>query len=286
MYKKFRIGFVVNYYWRPTYSESVRASAKFALSMLSGCSIIDRIILMDGSPLPDTEIFEYCRKNSVEYIHLDKELGFAEALNQGWKRLDTEFVGLMASDVFPTPETLKLLVDVLTLPDVGLVFPYLDYCDYPGQISSFVRNPVTCEPSSMSLNLNLLKKKVLGEIGGIDQNYSGGYNDLILLMKIRKMGQKVILVGNTRTSHLGRATVSQGTNFNMAIDNPRFSAEYPEYRTTYGPWNITHWKWPFATTKRAKVFWWIAQNFPNRKIRKFLEWLTIWLEPDLTRFRQ
>ncbi|NLN35159.1 MAG: glycosyltransferase family 2 protein [Candidatus Cloacimonetes bacterium] len=286
MYKTNKIGFVVNYYWRPTFSEYVRESARFAISMIESSSIVDRILLIDGSPIPDIEMQEVYRSKKVQYLHLGKELGFAEALNEGWKRLDTEFIGLMASDVYPTPETLKLLVDVLTLPNVGLVFPYLDFCDYPGQVSSFVRNPVSCEPSSMSLNLNLIKKKVLEEIGGIDENYSGGYNDLILLMKIRKIGQKVILVGNTRTSHLGRATVSQGTNFNMAIDNPRFSTEYPEYRTLYGPWNITHWKYPFATTKRAKVFWWIAQNFPLRKIRNFLIWFAMWLEPDLTRFRQ
>lgn len=285
MYSNFRIGFVVNYYWRPTYSESVRASAHLAISLLSNSPIIDRIILMDGSQKADNEIQKDCQKNKVEYVHLGRELGFAEALNEGWKRLDTDFIGLMASDIYPTNETIILLVEALASPGIGCVSPYLDFCDYPGQVASFVRNPITCEPTSISLNLNLIKKSVLEAIGGIDEHYSGGYNDLIMLMKIRNMGQKVVFIGKTRTTHFGQATVSQGTNFNMIIDKPRFFAEYPEYYATHGPFNITHWKWPFATTKRAKIIWWVAQNFPHRKIRRFLEWVATWLEPDLTHLR-
>jgi len=286
MYQNLSIGFVLNYYWRPTYNEIVRSSAKLAMSMLRSCSIIDQNLLIDGSPRPDDEIHKECQKNNFEYVHLDRELKFAEALNEGWKRLDTDIVGLMASDIYPTSDTINLLAALVAKPGIGSVAPYLDYCDYPGQIASFVRNPITCEPTSMSLNLNLFKKSTLEAIGGIDEQYSGGYNDLILLMKIRKLGQKVVLVGNTRTTHLGRATVSQGTNFNMSVDNPRFSAEYPLYRASHGPWSITHWKWPFATSKRAKLAWWVAQNFPNQKVRRILETLVIWLEPDLTRFKQ
>lgn len=283
MYKDLFIGFVVNYYCRDTYNEVVRASAKLAVSMLSYCSIIDRIVLIDGSPLSDSGIREHCTTYNVDYVHLGRELEFAEAFNVGWQKLDTEIVGLMASDVFPSNDTITSLVDVLTRPGVGCVAPYLDYCDYPGQVVAFVRNPVSCEPTSMSLNLNLYTKDVLEAIGGIDEHYSGGYNDLVMLIKIRKIGQKVMLVGNTRTAHLGRTTVSQGSNFNMEKDIPRFSSEFPEYYAQNGYWNIAHWKWPFATTKRAKVFWWIAQNFPNHRIRKLLEKLTMWLEPDLTR---
>lgn len=284
MHKSQKVGFVVNYYWRPTYPKSVRSSATLAIHMLRNCTFIDQIVLVDGSSNPDFEIKDICEQSEIIYIHMGKELKLAEGFNVGWKRLDTYYVGLMASDVFPFPETIAALLDAISLPDIGSVSPFLDFCDYPGQMAAYVRKPVSCEPTSLTLNLNIFKRSVLESINGIDENYTGGFNDVIMLMKIRQKGFRVLLIGNTRVTHIGGITVANGTNFLLSEDNVQFTQEFPQVRTNHGKWNIKRWQWPLATTRMISFLWWIAQNFPSYRVRRFLQWTTIWLEPEFTRY--
>lgn len=280
----FEVGFVVNYYWKPEYPLTVRSSAILALQSLKNCTLIDKIVLVDGSKISDTDIKNFCESNGIIYLHAGKELKFAEGFNIGWKHLNSYYIGLMASDVYPFPDAINTLLEALSPPDVGTVAPYLDFCDYSGQVFAFVRNPITCEPSSISLNLNIFKKTVLESIDGIDEKYTGGYNDLVMMMKIREKGHRVLLVGNTRVTHVGRLTVANGTQFTKKIDDIQFSKDFSQFRTKHGKWNIKHWEWPFATTATSMVLWWLAQNTPFSKGRKFLEWLTIWLEPEITKY--
>ncbi len=283
MYKNKKVGFVVNYFWRDEFPVVIRSSALLAIQMLKNCDSIDDILLVDGSIIPDELIKTACNDNQIKYLHTGKELGFAEGFNYGWRLLSVDYVGLMASDVFPSSESIDALLNSLSNDEVGCVVPYLDYCDYPGQVFSFVRKPYTCEPSSISLNLLIIKQSLLKLIGGIEENYSGGYNDLIILMKVRLAGSRVLLVGNTRVPHIGRMTVAYGTNFVKQNDDKQFSIDFPQYRANHGKWLIRHWQWPFATTWRASFFWWLAQNFPSRKLRNCLELLTIMMEPELTK---
>lgn len=277
-------GFVINYYWRPSFPPSHRTATTLCIQALKGNSGVGRVILVDGSAQPDHYVEEICIREGVDYLHTGKELTFAQGYNIGWKLLDEAFIGLMANDVLAPVGTIDQLLSWIRIQDVGCVFPYLSYCDYPGQVDSYVRKPVTCEPSSMTLNLNLFKRNVLEEIGGINENYLGCYNDVNALMHIRKCGYRVVLVGETRVVHIGQMTITQGSNYKKNTDVLRFSQEFPEYWAPHGKWNIKRWCWPFSTNNAISNLWRIAQNFPSTTARSWLQWLAMWLEPEITRY--
>ena len=154
------IDFIVNYYWRPNYPETIRLSAWLAIQSLKIVDIVGDILLVDGSLEGDNEIRLICEKEKIMYVHKGKELRFAEGYNC-WKMLSSQYIGLMASDIIVNPIAIQKLYKVITVERVGCVFPYLDRCDYQGQIYSYVRKAKTCEPTFMTLNLNIFKREVL-----------------------------------------------------------------------------------------------------------------------------
>lgn len=277
------IGVVINYYWKPTFPKSFQLSTWVSLLSLQESGFDKNVVLVDGSPLHDKFIQSKCVELGIEYISFDKDLSYAEGFNIGVRHSKGDYICLMANDVYPSRDLIEKLYPWIIMQDVGCVFPYLSSSDYTGQNPNFVRNPITCEPTLMTLNINLFKRSVLEEVNGIDENYSGSYNDVILMAKIRNKGYRVIQVGGTYVNHLGKITISQGSNYQKDLDFQRFSKEYPQYRAKHGKWQVKHWVKPFAVNKRIALFWWIAQHLPSTRARKFMEWLTIWLEPELTK---
>lgn len=279
------IGVVVNYFWLPSYPKNIQLITWAALLSLSEISVIKNVIVVDGSPKPDPFISSITRQLGFDLISLGHNLSYAEGFNTGINLLNNEYVCLMANDVFLTSDFFEKSFEWIIRPDVGCVFPYLSFSDYSGQMYSSVRKTITCEPTLMTLNINLFKQSVLEEIKGIDENYSGSYNDVILMAKIRNKGHRVIQVGQTCVNHLGKITISQGTNYHKDLDFQRFTKEFSHYRAKHGKWQIKHWVEPFAVNKRIALFWWITQHLPSTRARSFMEWLTIWLEPELTRVK-
>jgi len=275
-------GFVINYYWRPSFPPSHHTVTILCIQALKANSGVGRVVLVDGSNQPDSCIEDVCNREGIDYFHSGRELTFAQGYNIGWKLFDEPYVGLIANDILVPDGTTDKMLKWIRIHDVGCVFPYLSYCDYPGQIDTFVRKPVTCEPTSMTLNFNLFKKSVLEEIDGIDEKYLGCYNDVISLMRMRKLGYRVVLVGGTRAVHIGQMTIVQGSNYKQEADVARFSHDFSDYWANHGKWNITRWRWPFSTNKTMSMMWWIAQKFPSTRGRVFLQWLSMWLEPTLT----
>lgn len=274
----------MNYYWRSGFSPSTRTSALLSLQMLKDNDAVGTIILVDGSPHLDPFIKQNCEELGIQHLHSGKELTFSQGYNLGWQTLKEQYVGLMASDIFPPKTTIATLLKWLERPDVGCAFPYLTYCDYPGQMAGYVRRRVTCEPSAMTLNLNVFKRDVLEAVGGIDEHYSGGYNDLILLMKIRELGFRVLLAGETRVNHLGQMTISQGTTYKKDADIKRFSTEYRTFCAGHGKWKVKHWRRPLSCGPLLSVMWWLSQNAPHALLRRPLERFTMTREPELAKY--
>lgn len=277
------VGIVVNYYSRPSFSKHHRTITTLCLQSLKETSGLGEIVLVDGSTQSDQEIREICEREMIKYIHTGSELSYSEGFNVGFHQLNEKYIGLVANDIMINQESFDNLWDWVKIPGVGCAFPYLSFSDYPGQMPFFVRKPVSCEPTCMTLNINLFPRNVLEEIGGVDESYSGSYNDVIMLTKIRNSGYRVVLVGNTNVVHLGKTTITQGSDYKKDEDFLRFSEEYPQFRAKHGKWQIKHWVKPFAINKRIAAFWWISQNLPSTRLRKFMEWLTLWLEPELTK---
>ena len=290
------LGMAVNHYWN---SPDLAARAvmvtttELGLRMLRLSPLVGSITLVDGSPEPDERLAGLCAEIGARYLHAGREIGLAEGYNLGWRSLSEPFVGLMANDIVPFPlESLEKLLEVVQDPEVGLVFPYLSMCDYPPQLARFSvlrrRTMVTCEPASMTLNLNILPRDVLERVGGVDEKYLTGFYDPILVMRVRELGYRAVQVGGAWVVHLDRLTKKIGgstlTRVVHKADRDRFFREYPRLRTRHGIWGISFWKWPIATTRSAALLWWLSQRLPQLHARRAFEELVVLVEPLLTRY--
>lgn len=296
MEQKSDLGIVVCYYYNGGSEESRRlllTTTELSLRLLKMNKCVASIILSDGSKNADDNLREICFKTGVRYCHFGKEVGYAEAYNLGWNMLTEPYIGLIANDIIPyPPETISILLDWVKKPDVGCVAPYF-YTSRIGRdevqrIGYWNRALQTCEPSSVTLNLNLFKRSVLEKIGGIEQNYIYGYAEPIFIIKIRTLGFRVLLIGGTCVFHYDRLTkllkVSNLKDEHYRIDTKKWFEQYAPYASRRGIANIKLWKCPFSTTLSIKFLWWICYSCPFSFLRNIMVKIVLWLEPFFTRY--
>ena len=289
------LGMVVNYFHNGA-SEDRRkllvATTCLSLRLLKMTPCVGTVVLADGSREPDCEMRDFCLGNGIQYQHFGKQVGYAEAYNLGWRSLDEPYIGLMANDIIPHPiETMEILLEWIAKPDIGCVAPYFHTARVPRdetqRMGYWNRSQQTCEPASITLNLNLFKRSVLEDIGGIEDRYLFGYAEPIFILKIRTSGYRVVLVGGTQCYHYGELTKSLGVSDLKkelyAIDARRWREEYAPYASRRGIAGIKLWKWPFAVTLPSKALWWMSSCTPW-VLRSRLLKLVMWLEPFLTRY--
>ena len=187
---------------------------------------------------------------------------------------------------------MEILLDWISRPDVGCVFPYFSsnrgVGDEVQRVGFSSRGGIACEPSTMTLSLNLFKRQVLEQICGLDENYLFGFAEPILLIKIRSLGFRAVMAGGTHASHYDQLTNLLGES-SLGIDEyvddvERWFREYPDYAATSGVANIDVRRWPFATTLPVKLLWTLGALVPGESARAKLMNVAMWLEPFLTRY--
>jgi len=294
-----RLGMIVNYYSSKPVGRArdlLVDSTSLSLRLLKRSAVVGGVLLADGSEAPDAGLSARCHEIGVEYLHAGRRMSYVEAYNLGWRLMaeNYEFVGLMANDVLPHPATtIDRLVEFLHREkDVGCAFPYLltanDHANETQRSGFFGRKRITCEPASMTLNLNLFRRDVLAAICGLDETYLYGFAEPILIIKIRNLGYRVVLVGDTQAYHYDRLTKMIGasdlTREMYKADIERWFGQYPRYASKRGFAKLDFSKWPFATTRRARWIWRLCYGIPlgiNR--RRAMRW-AMWMEPWITRF--
>ncbi len=287
---------VVNHFSKrssPASHGTLLATTGLSLRLLAMNTAVGPIMLVEGSREPDPAMRDVCEELGVTYHHEGRQLSYAQAYNVGWQGLDEAYIGLMANDIIPHPlKTLELLLEWIGRPDVGCAFPYLTSNRIHGgdevqRVGFAGRGSISCEPSSMTLNLNVFKRSVLEESGGLDESYRFGFAEPILLIKIRSLGYRAVMVGGTRAFHYDQLTKGLGesalTEDHYRADAERWSREYVRYASSRGLAGTACWRWPLATTTVTKVLWRICSGLPwlaRARMRTAL----MWLEPWLTRY--
>jgi hypothetical protein len=288
-----KIGMVVNYFWSAPSRNGHRvitSTTRLALLLLKENPIVGNVVLVDGSPLSDRVMREACRELDVNYLHAGRELALAEGYNLGWQSLSETYIGLMANDILPhPPATMEILYEWIKRPDIGCVFPYLtEGRKHTQHVDFFSRSRQTCEPASMTLNLNVFKRSVLEEIGGVDEGYNVGFYDPILLIKTRQLGFRVVMVGGTRAIHVFELTKYLGgsalTNDLYERDKKKWFEQYEKYASEDGIGKLKLWPWPCSTSLPAMISWWIAYHLPSARARNWLFDYIMWAEPYFTKY--
>jgi GT2 family glycosyltransferase len=218
---------VVNYYHRPGYPALVQSSAKLALSCYRFDRQVSSVWLVDGSAEPDEDFCLWCQQNGIQYLHDGHSLTFSQAFNLGARHCQSDWIALSASDIYiPNGffEQVQACLKNINNKPIGCLVPALSSCDIPSQERCAAR---VRKVGMMSINLNLFPAYVLRAIGGIPENYSGGYNDVDICLQLKRRNLEIyqlpILV-----LHYGKLTINQGSDYAFKADQSQFFESHPE----------------------------------------------------------
>jgi GT2 family glycosyltransferase len=188
------------------------------------------IIVVDNASTDDTQEFlnELTKKHkNINVLRNEKNLGFAKACNQGAEVAKGEYILFLNNDTEPKVGWLDSLVEVVENdPKVGAVGSKLLFPDGTLQHAGIVSvdNRTVNDPLIFYHNLYqapadnplanimqefiavtgacmLVPKRVFNEVGGFDEKFWNGYEDVDLCLKIGEKGYKIIYQPRSELIH-------------------------------------------------------------------------------------
>lgn len=107
--------------------------------------------------------------------------------------------------------------------------PYLSNSDYMAQDRSYVWRRKTFAPTMLTINLNLMTRELIEQVGLLDDRFSGCFNDLDYLLRMQQAGHRAIIADAGNVVHMGKASTSTATDVRRQEDERRFVEKYPQF---------------------------------------------------------
>jgi len=166
------------------------------------------IIVIDNASSDDTA--EFLHRQSVRVISNKANLGFARACNQGGLAACGNYLLFLNNDTVPTPGWLEALLTAAHKPEVGVVGAKLLYPDGRiqhagiGFINGIPDHPNRFAPADApevnqyrELDMVtgaclMIPKELFAKLGGFDESYRNGVEDIDLCLRARTAGFKVV----------------------------------------------------------------------------------------------
>lgn len=229
---------VINHFAGSDDKAHIVASALFALSLSVRQKEVREVILVDGSPEPDPHLRGEVERMGGRYHHEGRRLSFAEGYNAGAALTGADWIVLSASDVYPSLDFFEKAAAFIARTDadeIGCIVPRLTHSDLPTQTSRLKRKEV-CVIPVMTLNLNILQRKVFFEIGGVPEHFSGAFNDVEMAIRLHGAGRRIFMLPDVCT-HYGSLTIAApGTSYRWTKDLATFRERHPAFALDEGFW--------------------------------------------------
>jgi len=185
------------------------------------------LIIVDNHSTDGTPQFLSSLGGDVRIITNDENLGFAKACNQGAAAATGEYIVFLNNDTIPLTGWLSALVDeVKAHSDVAVVSSKLLYEDGTVQHAGVVidRNSLTPyhlykgfaadhpavnkrrELSAVTAACLLIRRSVFAEIGGFDEGFINGFEDVDLCLKVRDRKGRIVYQPRSVLYHLESQT--------------------------------------------------------------------------------
>jgi len=200
-------------------------------NVTNGCSY--EVIVVDNASTDDTKAFLATLGGDIQNISNPENYGFAKACNQGAAAAKGRFLVFLNNDTIPKPGWLKALRnEVEGHQDVAIVGSKLLYPDDTIQhagvvISRLFRTPYHLfrgapeslpavntrkELQAVTAACMLVRKEAFEKVGGFDEGFVNGYEDIDLCLKVRQMGKKVVYQPKSCMYHLESQTSGRKTH--------------------------------------------------------------------------
>ena len=185
------------------------------------------VIVVDNASTDGTAEFLAALGGDVQVIRNQENHGFAIACNQGAKAARGEFLLFLNNDTIPTEGWLNALVDeVERHPDVAVVGSKLLYEDGTIQHAGVAFSRIWFSPyhiyrgfpaaapvvnrrrefQCVTAACMLVRREVFECVGGFDDGYRNGFEDVDLCLKIGERGWKIVYQPNSVVYHLESQT--------------------------------------------------------------------------------
>ena len=230
---------VINHF-EPAQAEAhLQASTLFSAALAVRAAEVATVLVVDGSERPNEELRDRLAQIGARYHHSGERLGFAQGYNAGLALSDQPWTILCASDVYASLTLFPRLAAFCQAsgPQIGCVIPRLSFSDLPLQMDWVkMRRPVTVP--LMTLNFNAFPTEYLRSIGGVPDEFTGNYNDVLLCDRIRADGRKIVMLPE-RCVHYGSLTIgSSATSVSQQRDRDRLIRTHPEMFDEHGFWHL------------------------------------------------
>ncbi len=201
------------------------------------------IILVDNASSDHSCQFftNFCTKNKIKFqtIKLDKNYGFAGAINRGVTRAKSAWVVLCNNDLKIETNWFSLIIDCMEknndsklaaitgtvlsydgtkIESQGLKFFYSGKCDNISNGLRFSSSVLTRQRSNSliwgaSAALTVYHKGILDKVGGFDEAFFAYQEDVDLSLRLHNLSYKTLYVPKALCYHLGGGTSSKMGNF-------------------------------------------------------------------------
>ena len=204
-----------------------------ALYKVTPNELFELIVVNNGSNDGTREFLDdFAKKHfNVEVIHNQENLGFAKACNQGARIAEGKYLVFLNNDTIPLygwlEEMLKVIENEKRVGVVGskLLFPNdtiqhagVGIADYPLPISPFhiyYKKPTDYPKANIKRDYQavtaacmLIPKELFDKLGGFDEGFLNGYEDVDLCFRVREAGYRVVYTPKSVLYHF--ESVSEG----------------------------------------------------------------------------
>lgn len=160
-------------------------------------------------------------------LRLDSNRGFAGGVNEGIKKVlsdrKIDFVWVLNNDTICPPPTLELLLECILINDrIGLAGTPLLEGSPPDdlrpvaaawKLRSFFKIPAPAKEGEAFDYLSgaslLVRRAVMEELGGFDENFFFFFEDVDFSLRARKKGWSLSVAHNASIRHTGSATIGR-----------------------------------------------------------------------------
>lgn len=186
------------------------------------------IIVVDNASSDGTKEFLDGLSEKVMAIHNKENLGFGKACNLGAKRATGEYLLFLNNDTIVTKNWMDVLVDELdqnqdiaiagskllypdeTIQHAGVVFAEdkTPYHIYSREIKEKHYVNKKRKFNAVTAACMLVRKDLFNEVGGFNEDFFNGYEDIDLCLKIKELGKDIIYCPESVVYHF--ESISEG----------------------------------------------------------------------------
>jgi GT2 family glycosyltransferase len=252
MHRRMLVSAIVVNYRRAEMTVACLAALRKALERVDGASEI--VVVDNGSGDGSPEAIRAAEPEAT-VIALPENLGFPSGASEGIRRSSGEWVALINNDVIVEPDALaEMLALGRTATDVGSVAAQMRFADDPNVINSagigvdrlgIAHDRLLGEPLSAGEDhpvevlgacggAALHRRRMLDEVGGMDESYFFALDDADLGWRARMAGWRCLYAPAAVVYHHHGATTAHGSDlkyFHVGLNRVRTLAKNADGRT-------------------------------------------------------